>query len=537
MGGREAAFDAALLALVLFLLVASPLALGAVHPQVVFVFEWTCLALVLLWIVRAVWVPPSRAQALEAPISGPASRGWRPALFGHPVLLTGIERPALLFAAVVALQLLPLPAAILRLVSPATAAVYETSLPGWGTPEGVDFGKTGSFLLGPGHDAVIQKIMGSPGALPVGFTTTSSSFRPLSIYPLATINRLLVFLALLGLFIVVVNTSRSRSRIDQVMRGIVLLGFALSVFGIVQRLSWNGKIYWMLDVDPGASPFGPFINHNHFAAFLAMIVPVAAGMLVDEARRIAPRPGSPGRASAFAVHGPEPFARLLLAAFVVGVMAGAIVLSASRGAVLALGASLLLYGGILAAQGRLGRTEALVALVLLVTAAGLSLWLGADPLARKLHAIGDVESEPSLFTRVVGWRSTLQIILSHPWLGTGLGTFTESWAHVYPPGTSSVWHEAHNDYLQLFSETGIAGFAIFLAAFGLFSWKYLFSGLRARGIHDAFAIHGAAVGILAVAVHSIVDFPLQINACAVLLVVMSGLLTAYRRRADEEAAG
>ena len=48
-------------------------------------------------------------------------------------------------------------------------------------------------------------------------------------------------------------------------------------------------------------------------------------------------------------------------------------------------------------------------------------------------------------------------------------------------------------------------------------------------------VHGIVVGIAAVALHSIVDFPLQINACAVLFVVLSGLLVAYRKRTEAVA--
>jgi len=528
--GREAAFDAAILGAILFLVVATPLALGSVHPLVVSILEWACLALLLLWIVRSVWVPPPDPS--PGPEGGAATR--RLSLFGHPLAATGIEIPVALFLAVVVLQLLPLPASIVRLISPSTAGLFEASLPGWGTPQDIDFGKTGSFLLGPGHDGVVKKIISSPGALPIDVTTTSSSFRPLTIYPYATFNRLLVLLALFALFTVVVNTIRSRSRIRSVVRTLVLLGFGLSVFGILQRLAWNGKIYWLVDLDEGASPFGPFINHNHFASFLGMIVPVAAGMMMDEARGVLP--GSRrSSASAFAFHGPEPFARLILKAFIVAVMIAAMVFCASRGAVLALGLALVFYGGSLAMRGRVGRGEALFALVLLALAAGLSLWLGIGPLAQKLQAFGSVENEPSLLARVVGWRYTLRIIGSYPLLGTGLGTFSEAWRGFYPAGTSYIWHEAHNDYLQLFSETGLAGMSIFVAALAIFAWRYLLPGVTARGLNDTYAIHGIAVGIFAVALHSLVDFPLQINACAVLLVVMAGVLIAHRRRKESAA--
>ncbi len=549
MIGRQGIFDACLQGLILLVIAATPLALGTVHVTAVAALQWVVLVILLTWVLRSLWVPPAYMATVAA--AAPAAGGRRFHLFGHPLVSTGVGPPIALFVLLVLVQLVPVPPSLLRIASPLTARLYESSLPGWGSAEGVDLTRLGSFLLGAGHDEVVAKLLTAAGTSSIDLSPGGSNLRPISVYPFATVNRLLILMTLTALFTVVVNTFRSRSRIESLLRWIVLYGFALAIFGIVQRLSWNGKIYWTVDVEPGASPFGPFINHNHFAAFLSMIVPVATGMLMDEARRLAPRhpegaedAGSDGSrarrrgsafARAFAAHGPEPFARLLLAAFIVGVMVGAMVLSASRGATLALGGALVLYGGALAVQGRIGRPEASVAAVLLLLALGLSLWLGAGPLAEKLQAISDIEAEPSLFSRVVGWQWTLKIIGDHPLLGTGLGTFSEAWARYYPPGTAAVWHEAHNDYLQLLSETGVVGIVIFAAAFAVFTWRYLLAGVLSRRRRDGYVVHGIAAGILAIALHSVVDFPLQINACAVLFVVLAGLLVAHRTLAEAPA--
>lgn len=233
--------------------------------------------------------------------------------------------------------------------------------------------------------------------------------------------------------------------------------------------------------------------------------------------------------------GSEPLARLTLAAFVVAVMAGAMVLAASRGAVLALAAAAILYGGALAYRGRIGRAETVVAVLLLAAAIGVSAWLGAGPLAAKLKAIGDVETEPSLFSRVIGWQWTVAIAGDHPLLGTGLGTFADAWTRYYPPGTTGVWREAHNDYLQLLAETGAVGLVLFAIGFGIFLWRYILPGVLSRRRMDSYAFHGVAVGILAAAAHSIVDFPLQVTACAVLFVLLGGLLVVYRVKVEERA--
>jgi O-antigen ligase len=538
---RAAAWDTPAHVLILFLAFGVPLAMGTVTVPSILAFEWLVLVLVLYWIVRSVWLPPAYVDVPTG--NDAAGSGGRRSLrlFGHPLARTRVGVPVALFILLVLLQLVPFPPALIRLLSPSTARLYGESLPGYGTSEGVDFANFGSFLLGPGSEAVPDRILTAPGDLPVDLDARGASLRTLSIYPYATVRQLFVFLALLGLFLVTANAFRSHRKILLALRATVLFGFAYALFGIVQRLSWNGKIFWFVPVVPEASPFGSFVNHNHFAALLAMIVPIATGMLMDEARQLVPRGGDArlrgrGRTPGiFAAHGPEPFARLLLAAFVVGVMIGAIVLSASRGAVLALAGGFVFYGGALVVQGRIGRTEAAVGALLIFLAVAISAWLGIGPLAEKIYAIGNVETEPSLLSRVVGWQWTVRIIGDFPLFGTGLGTFPQAWTRYYPPGTAVVWLEAHNDYLQLLSETGVIGFVIFAAAFGIFVWRYILPGILRSTGSDTYVIHGVALGITAIALHSIVDFPLQINGCAAMFVVLAGLLVAYRNRLEAAA--
>ncbi len=532
---RAAAFDALLRGGVLFLVIATPLALGTTGDTSQAAFQCLALALGLVWVLRAVWIPPALPRAAFAGGGSQAQdpgRGFPLHLFGHRLVRTGLGLPVLLFLAVVAAQLAPLPAPIVRLLSPSTHRLQADSLPGLAAGEAVDFAGMGSFLLGPGHDGVVERILDAPGETPSSLQARASSLRTLSIYPHATVARLALLLCLGILFVVALHAFTRRSQVDRLLRAVVLYGFALAIFGIIQRLSWNGKIYWLLPVDPAASPFGPFVNHNHFAALLVMIVPIATGTLMDEARDVLAGGGGRRR---FASLGAEPLARLLLAAFVVGVMASAVVLSASRGAVLALVAALGLHGALLAARRRIGKPEALVALSLVLVALALSFWLGLGPLAGKLRVLGDVEAEPSLFSRLLGWRATLEIISGSPLLGTGLGTFPQAWKQYYPMGTAAVWHEAHNDYLQVLAEAGGIGFAIFAVALGIFAWRHLRPGMLGLGEGRSLAMHGAVTGIVAVALHSFVDFPLQIVGCAVPFVVLSAVVISRQENAEAPA--
>ena len=61
---------------------------------------------------------------------------------------------------------------------------------------------------------------------------------------------------------------------------IMSLGFLVAIFGILQHLTFNGKLYWFREMTYGGIPFGPYVNRNHFAGFAELVIPVALVPLV-----------------------------------------------------------------------------------------------------------------------------------------------------------------------------------------------------------------------------------------------------------------
>jgi O-antigen ligase len=134
------------------------------------------------------------------------------------------------------------------------------------------------------------------------------------------------------------------------------------------------------------------------------------------------------------------------------------------------------------------------------------------------------------------YHSTLELIRSAPWLGTGLGTYP--W--VFPPFRSpdittwGVWDRAHNTYLELMAETGIP-----LAALLAIGWIAMLAVLvrgvltRRRGIGRP----AAALGVLVAAtLHTMVDFPLQIPAYSIIVFALTGVGLAQSWRAPDPSA-
>jgi O-antigen ligase len=125
------------------------------------------------------------------------------------------------------------------------------------------------------------------------------------------------------------------------------------------------------------------------------------------------------------------------------------------------------------------------------------------------------------------WQAMVRHLPDFMWLGSGLGTFEESFAQFTPPGSSRRWDRAHNDYLQLTWETGLVGTALFLLAAWMFLRRYWWPSVRSQ-VHPMSLFRvGVCISVLTIALHS-VDFNLQIGSNGFLFAVLCGALVALR---------
>src|SRR5439155_8043375 len=53
-------------------------------------------------------------------------------------------------------------------------------------------------------------------------------------------------------------------------------------FALIQYFTWQGRFYWLRAT--GYSVFGPFVNHNHFAGYMAMLMPVPLALILRAVR-------------------------------------------------------------------------------------------------------------------------------------------------------------------------------------------------------------------------------------------------------------
>jgi O-antigen ligase len=383
----------------LFLLVFTPLAYGTVEPWSEAIAELVVLGMVLVWVLGML-------------------RDWELRIELPPGWL-----PAYLFLALVFLQASPLPSALVGLVSPWTLGLHQTAA---------------AYIGGVSH------------------------FVTLSLAPHATLREALKLGAVAAFFLVCYNTYGTRAQITRAIWTMIMMGSLISIFGIVQRMTWNSHLYWVGPETRHASVFGPFVNRAHFAGLIVVVVPLALALMVTgvkSARRLAGH-GWADRLRRWNSEGSGP--RRLIP-FLILLMGGAALVSGSRGGLLALIAALVLMVG-LGTQGRSGAGGAAriaVTTVLIILAA---IWIGGDILWGTVTRLAEEVGRPGEGYRLRVWSDAVDLWRTAPAMGTGLGTFGVVYPQVRTIQTPAVFTHAESDWVQLFTDVGVAGVALVLAA-------------------------------------------------------------------------
>lgn len=313
---------------------------------------------------------------------------------------------------------------------------------------------------------------------------------------------------------------------------------ALAVFGgaVVQAV-WGAAallggfdLAWFAE-RPGAGgvAHGTFVNRNHFAGYLAMLGPLGAALLLA---RLSTRPRSGWRDSLRgalqALLGAGTWLRVGLALVVVG-----LVLSHSRMGNLAFALALGL-GAVVAllAWRPLPRAMPWVfASVLLVDLLLLGSWFGIERVAQRIGetTLAAAPGHDSDAERVVVSAATLDLWRAHPWLGVGPGGFRTAFPAYKPASVSLFYDHAHNDWAQSLAERGLLG-ALPLAALLALAVAAGIGTVRARHDPRLRAVGlGAALGLVAHALHGLVDFNAQIPANAATAWALLALALAARR--------
>jgi O-antigen ligase/tetratricopeptide (TPR) repeat protein len=398
------------------------------------------------------------------------------------------------------LQVLPLPHDVLAWVSPGTAQMYDDFLPR--QQETLPF------------DEPRAAAPSAPGST-------------ISLYPAGTRAEVIRLLAVFLVFAVARNTITTAASLRRLSVALVLNGTLLAFVALLQFFSSpRHMLYW--SVPSQGQVFGPFICRNHFPFYVNVCIGLGLGLLLAfraEGRQWGPREAANGpRGDSPSALGFLQDTRVLGLVCCLALMAGSVVLSLSRGGMVALLGGLLLYGFVKVKEGT-GRIAAAAGVVLTVgLAAVLVGWFGLGLVEARLATLwqGDALKDD----RLPVWSQSLRSVADFGVWGTGYGTFPYIELLHRQPGQDPLlmYDHAHNDYVEALVEGGGVRLLLSLLAIGLvFACGY--RAYRAnQGKPSAALVLGGMVGFTTVIIHSFVDFGLHVPAIALLVTVLSAYL-------------
>jgi O-antigen ligase/tetratricopeptide (TPR) repeat protein len=410
--------------------------------------------------------------------------------FRDPVSLAGLG-----FLLWVVFSLVPLPAGFLRFLSPGAWRIWEAaSLAGAKFPH------------------------------------------PFSLYPYITLNSLTFGAALFIFYQMARLGLPSRSSMEILVIGLLILGTLESLYAMVLLAGGHPyTLWWERTVGQGMAT-GSFIDRNHLAGFLSMLICLGIGYLwaLVQARPEPVKRKRPNRVERLEGHLRALGNRGILVLAAVALMLTALLSTASRGGALSLLAGMLFMTGMIGAR-YLKNRKALVLLLALIVTCGYVGTLALDRVLARFQNFAEGFEE-----RLALARATWRMAADFPLTGTGLGTFEFAFPAYQDSLAEVLIDYAHNDWVQLLAETGWVGLAlvggglVWLLGSGAARW---FKG------RDPFSLGiglGTLGALLAIAVHELTEFNLHIPANALLLSLIVALLypTIFLREdVEKQTAG
>jgi O-antigen ligase len=350
----------------------------------------------------------------------------------------------------------------------------------------------------------------------VAFASGSGRRVSLSMDVDATRGAITVLFFLLACFIIGANFFRTRERLRALANFLIIYGLAMAVFALLQHFTWEGRFFWFKETT--RTVFGSFVNRNHFAGYMEMLVPIPIALIVSRGARRE---------------------LWLLYGFAAALMGVAILVSLSRGGMIGLVAGLMF---ILFMSARMPSFRLLeryvskrvlalwmragaVAVVSVAIISGI-IWLGAEPLiARVAESVNELQSEAvSPYSRVSMWKDAWAIFLARPVAGIGLGAFETVYPIYGHSDGSLIVDYAHNDYMQILSDAGVIGAALGLwFIVGVF--RGMLKGIASRDPLVSGLALGCGAGACSILAHSLFDFNLQIPSNALLFLILISVVS------------
>jgi hypothetical protein len=495
----------------ILLLACTPFAAGSVHRRAFVLMETTIFLQTLLWLIK-ICVKISLGETVSR-----KPQEWRQAI------AIGIPVGALLM--LICCQVIPLPMAFLQKISPETYDTYKLGIPQPRKyPATLDIEQ---LVEKPGSYHSDESVESLSGREPYGI----SGWCSISLARSVTIGGLLEAISLAAAFFLTLlyrferhsRTGEESRFLRIIVITIIVTGLSVAAAGLVKRECSTARIWsspilgGVSEADEAIQPRanGPFVNPNHFANYLGMILPLALVGSIGANQR------SPLRLSSL------PLFAWFGSSILIGI---AIALSLSRGAWLAAGVGISVTLALALRPFNRGCTPAArrsTTRRLLLTIGSMVMFLvGAmyvmGPFGRMQVAqrLASTILNNSQEVRFDNWKDTTHMIAAFPIFGVGLGCWADAFPRFKrPPWSPYCFRNAENDYLQFVAEMGLIGLLL-LFWLGYSVVLRLYRGTKCVSPQSRGLYLGLMGSVAAATVHEAFDFGLHVPANALLFTIL-----------------
>src|SRR2546421_329990 len=339
-----------------------------------------------------------------------------------------------------------------------------------------------------------------------------------SMAPHQTVSHLLLLVTYLTVFFLTVVLCRDHKAKKRLVFALVSLAVFEAFYGLIQYLTGWQQIFTYVKKYYLEEATGTYINRNHFAGFLEMILPFVIVLALRWTYLLSKN--TSGKAGTFRkLVSRTELVSVVFWLFLAIVILAALILSRSRMGIISALVSLVAILALAGTSTAGPRARAAVAAVFFLGVLGLVVWIGSDPVMSRFETLGQ-EYALSGRSRISIWHDTLGLIRQHPLLGTGLGSFSVVYTFVQTAFLNLLVEHAHCDYLEVATELGLPGACL---VFGSIFWVLAQSARRYGKLEERFdkAVSLACIGSIgAILVHSLADFNLYIPANALVFTMI-----------------
>jgi O-antigen ligase/tetratricopeptide (TPR) repeat protein len=387
----------------------------------------------------------------------------RAAIYQVPGIL-----PLILLLCYMLLQMIPLPSLLVGAISPETLKLYQGTI------------------------GIVE--------MPAWLT--------LSVNPRSTLEEFFRISAYVAFYVLGIQLLTDSTRLKKTVFIVLCLCSLIAFQSILQRYLDNGRIYWLWTAPPNSSFTGPYVYHNHFAGFMEMLVPVAIALFLRYRPQI--HYGDSWRQRLANVMANLQFNTHLLLGFAAVLMALSIFVSMSRGGMISFGLSCFILFLVLSRRAKKNSSIKLGLLLFVVIFLVVG-WFGWDVIDQRFGVMFDQQGRfRELRPRI--WRESIGIIKDFPVTGTGWGTFENVFPTYKTFMTKHFDYYAHNDYIETLTSGGIISLVLIGWFLGNVFLQIRKTLARRRDSYAVYLTWGSLAAILAIFIHSSLDFILQNGA-------------------------